>query len=124
MSRGQKFVIFGWVCFLIFQMAYPPFHKISDGKDTLLGYKFLASSMTPSDRDDRGTSHYFATIDADLLFVQMVGSTLVFLGLFMLLHSGKERVGSRGQEKPVHTGSGQSSKQSEEFFDVGDDGTP
>ncbi|WP_147431178.1 hypothetical protein [Thiocapsa rosea] len=105
-------------------MAYPPFHRISDGKDTLLGYKFLASSMTPSDRYDRSNDHYIANIDANLLFVQMVGSTLVFLGFFMLLHPGNERDGSSGRGEPAHSGSGQSNKQSEEFFDVGDDGNP
>lgn len=127
MSRGQKLVIFGWICFLLFQMAFPPFHSHGDGKDVFWGYSFLPSSMTPDDRWEPGRNSgrkSLTTIDARLLFVQMVGSTLVFLGLFVLLHRGNERVGSRGQEKHVHSGSGQSSKQSEEFFDVGDDGTP
>ena len=121
MSRGQKLVIFGWICFLILQMAFPPFHQVRDGNEILMGYKFLPSSMTPSDREKPDAALWATNIDGSLLLVQMFGSTLVFLGLFMLVYPGAEGAGATEREKPVNPGRAKGSKESEEFFDVGDD---
>lgn len=123
MSRAQKVVIFCGICFLILQMAFPPFHSTGDGKDTFWGYRFLPDSTTPRKRPTTGMARMppNVNIDASLLFVQMVGSTLVFLGIFMLFHRGNEGARVAGRENAARSGSEQRSSHSEEFFDVGDD---